>query len=156
MTVYFYINNISTETLDHERSRTLSRLSELVSRDCLFEVGSTALEGVIGKQDLDFLVRVKPSEFLSVRKALDEEFTRNPDQLSNDQYQGYYVESELDVAIQLTIEDGPYDNFLTFLAMLQANADLRKEYNALKKAFDGLPMSKYRDAKDEFIARVLA
>ena len=114
---YFTTQRKGPLRADNERRRTRSRLSELVSIDCLFEVGSTAVEGVIGKQDLDFLVRVKSSDFPSVRNALDQVFTTNADQKSNHQYQGYCVESEPDVAIQLTIEDGPYNNFLTFLAI---------------------------------------
>jgi len=156
MTEYYRIKNIPPETLDEERSLTLSRLSDLVSADCLFEVGSTAVEGVIGKQDLDFLVRVKQDDFLFIRNALDQAFSRNPEQISNDQYQGYTVDSELDVAIQLTIEGGPYDDFVAFLSELREKAELREEYNELKLKYDGLLMSDYRDAKHEFIERVLA
>ena len=62
----------------------------------------------------------------------------------------------MDVAIQLTVEGGPYDNFLIFLAELRKDADLRQKYNELKVKFDGLPMSEYRDAKQGFIEQVLA
>lgn len=156
MSAIFHINKISLESLESERYRTVSTITSIVPEHSLYEVGSTAVDGVIGKQDLDFLVRVPLADFLSTRTALDKVFARNPDQLSNDVYQGYTVESVMDVAIQLMIEGGPYDNFLTFLAELQASADLRQKYNELKVEFDGLPMSEYRDAKHEFIERVLA
>lgn len=59
------------------------------------------------------------------------------------------------MAIQLTVENGPHDDFLLFISELKASEELRKEYNALKRAYDGRLMSGYRDAKFEFIDRVL-
>ena len=122
----------------------------------VLEVGSTAIPGVIGKGDLDLLVRVDRDEFVRARAALDGALARNTNQLSNEVYQGYLVESPLDAAVQLTIRGGPYDNFLAFLDALRADAELREEYNALKRRFDGQSMSDYREAKSAFIARVLA
>ena len=156
MKTIFHINKIGLESLEAERNRVVNTITSIVPERSLYEVGSTAVDGVIGKQDLDFLVRVPSADFPSTRTVLDKVFTRNPDQLSNDVYQGYTVESVMDVAIQLTIEGGSYDNFLTFLAELQASADLRQKYNELKIKYDGLPMSEYRDAKHNFIERVLA
>ncbi len=156
MCSYFHLKSISKELLDRERRSTLFRLLNIVPEACIFEVGSTAVDGVIGKQDLDFLVRVATTEFLPARTALDQIFSRNPEQLSNGKFQGYHVESELDVAVQLTIEGGPYDHFLTFLTALKSNADLRQKYNALKMKYDGALMSDYREAKHQFIERVLS
>lgn len=152
----FRINNISPDTLDKERERTVRRILAIVQKINVFEVGSTAVAGVIGKQDLDFLVLVTADEFDSVRSALDKAFARNPHQLSNDYFQGYTVESELDIAIQLTIKGSQYDNFLEFLTVLRESAALRHEYNALKLKFNGALMADYQDAKHEFITRVLA
>ena len=156
MTRKFYISKICSDILNSERKRITQRLLEIVPENHLFEVGSTAIEGVIGKQDIDFLIRVRPNDFVSIRTALDQIFTRNPDQLSNDLYQGYTVESEMDVAIQLTIEGGPHDHFLTFLSRLRANIDLRQKYNELKTEFDGCAMADYQNAKHKFINEVLA
>jgi len=127
-----------------------------VGPDRVQEVGSTAVRGIVGKQDLDFLVLVTTSEFPIVRSKLDEIFPRNPEQLSNEEYQGYTVESKLDVAIQLTVEGGAHDTFLEFLVCLRESDVLRAEYNLLKQAFDGRAMDEYREAKHEFIERVLS
>lgn len=156
MTNIFRLNHISLESLEAERNQALSQIRAVVPEHSLYEVGSTAVHGVIGKQDLDFLVRVPEAEFKATRTALDKAFTRNPEQLSNEVYQGYLVNSAMDVAIQLTTEGGQYDDFLTFLAMLQASADLRQRYNELKMEFDGQPMSEYRDAKNQFIEHALS
>ena len=71
--------------------------------------------------------------------------------MSSEIYQGYRVESDMDVAIQLTIEGGPHDTFLEFLERLRSDANLRKRYNDLKRKFDGKPMDDYRTAKRQFI-----
>ena len=152
----FRINDIDPATLEKERERALELLTEVVPVEYVHEVGSTAIDGLIGKQDLDFLVRVPLHEFQASRAALDKRFTRNAEQLSNDEYQGYKTDSDHDVAIQLTIEGGPYDTFLIFLDQLRKRSDLRDEYNELKKTFDGRAMSEYRAAKREFVENVLA
>src|SRR5688500_5164049 len=90
----------------------------------VLEVGSTAVEGVIGKGDIDLLVRVPRERFEEARAIVDQLFARNPDQLSNEQYQGYLVPSDLDVAVQLTVRDGPYDSFVAFLDALRATPEL--------------------------------
>jgi len=134
----------------------LALLAARVPSEYVHEVGSTAVAGVLGKQDLDFLVLVPTRDFPNIRAVLDQWFARNPEQRSNDVYQGYKVDSDLDVSIQLTVEGGPHDDFLDFLARLRASATLRAEYNELKKSFDGRDMHEYRFAKRAFIERVLS
>lgn len=156
MSELFQIANLDPEVLDAERRRVLAALSSCLASEQVHEVGSTAIPGVVGKQDLDFLVRVPASDFISTRATLDQQFTRDPDQLANSVYQGYKVESELDVAIQLTVEGGPHDTFLSFVDRLRDSALLRVEYNKLKLSFNGRPMAEYRAAKQAFIERVLS
>ena len=152
----FRIQHIELSVLNAERIRVLALIGECIASERVHEVGSTAIPGVIGKQDLDFLVLVPPSEFLTARANLDVRFLRNHEQLSNEVYQGYTVSSKLDVSIQLTIKGGAHDTFLVFLRHLRESADLRAEYNLLKQVFDGRGMDEYRDAKREFIERVLS
>ena len=151
----FAIVDIEPSLLRRERERTRSLLAPVVPPELLHEVGSTAMPGVIGKQDLDFLVRVPRAAFTGYRDKLDLLLTRNPDQLSNEVYQGYTIESELDVAVQLTVADGPHDTFLEFRELLRSDAALVNEYNDLKRQFDGQPMDAYRKAKGSFIERTL-
>jgi len=156
MTEYFRLKDVAKDRLDAERQKAMAKLDELLPEGSFMEVGSTAIPGLIGKQDLDFLVRVPQESFEVTRSKLDTAFQRNPNQLSTEIYQGYTVESEMDVAIQLTIENGPHDTFMEFLELLQTNVDLRERYNDLKREFDGKPMADYRTAKREFIEQNLA
>lgn len=156
MAELFRIKPMDAADLSKERQRVQTLLSTVTDAKTVYEVGSTAVPGLIGKQDLDFLVLVPAAEFVAVRSRLDEHFRRNPDQLSTTEYQGYTVESALDVAIQLTIEGGQHDTFLEFLALLRGSPVLREQYNQLKVAFDGQPMQRYREAKHRFIETALA
>ena len=155
MSEKFRIIQIETSVIDAERKRVLSMLCDLVPTVYLHEVGSTAVLGVIGKEDLDFLVLPSEAEFSKTRTALDANFERNPDQLSNNCYQGYIVESVMDVSIQLTVSDGPYDNFLNFQNRLKSDPELVEQYNQLKRNYDGQSMDSYRSAKRDFIEGVL-
>ena len=153
----FRIRSIPKARLAAERDRALARLREVLPEGAeALEVGSTAVDGVIGKGDIDLLVRVPADRFEEARAAVDALWARNPEQLSTEIYQGYSVPSELDVAVQLTVAGGPYDDFLAFLDRLRADPALVEGYNALKRAHDGAPMDVYRAAKRTFIEAALA
>jgi GrpB-like predicted nucleotidyltransferase (UPF0157 family) len=151
----FRLQTIDPALLDAERARIRAELAAILPLEPVHEVGSTAIAGVVGKQDLDFLVRVPPNAFETTRLVLDAHFARNPGQLSNEAFQGYRVASPLDAALQLTVIGSEHDRFLEFLTRLENSAALRAEYNALKRSFDGDSMEAYRDAKGRFIEAVL-
>ena len=158
----FRIIEPDPQILDAARDEVLSNLNAQLSGVRIEEVGSTAVDGVIGKGDLDLLVLAPREKFAATRGHLDSLYPRNPEQLSNDEYQGYLVPSMLDVAIQLTIEGTQYDTFLSFLSflsfldLLKSSAALRDAYNQLKRNMHGKPMTEYRAAKSQFIESALA
>lgn len=84
----FRIKTIDPQALDAERNRVLALLTACVPPEYVHEVGSTAVPGLVGKQDLDFVVLVPARDFPSIRTVLDQWFARNPEQLSDDVYQG--------------------------------------------------------------------
>lgn len=139
-----------------ERDRILAAVRSVVPHAEVLEVGSTAIEGVIGKQDLDLLVRVPLEEFARTRELLDRAFPRDAQQLSDDLYQGYKVPSTLDAALQLTVKGCGYDRFSLFLDALREDPALVGEYNALKRRWHGGSMRGYRAEKSAFIESVLA
>ncbi|UJR84006.1 GrpB family protein [Sandaracinus amylolyticus] len=153
----FHIGAIDPSEHARVRDEVLAQLSRaLPSWAEALEVGSTAVPGVIGKGDIDLLVRVPRERFDDARAIVDRLFERNPRQLSNEQYQGYLVPSHLDVAIQLTVRGGPYDDFVAFLDALRASPSLVERYNALKREWDGREMDAYREAKSRFITEALS
>jgi GrpB-like predicted nucleotidyltransferase (UPF0157 family) len=152
----FRIREIDRRQLDNERARLLRLVSGAVPFGIVREVGSTALEDLVGKQDLDFVVRVPADRFGHARAALDFHFARNTAQFADEKFQGYRANSVFDAAIQLTVIGGPHDDFDKFLDRLKGDAALRRAYNELKQAFDGRPMEDYRLAKRAFIEAALA
>jgi len=154
-TEIFQIRDLDSNTLLNERARVLRLIEEIVPFASVMEVGSTAIEGVIGKQDIDFAVRTPLERFEEARSILDRHFQRNANQLSNAEYQGYLVPSPLDVAIQLLVAGGKYDHFERFLKLLSADETLRNAYNALKISWNGRSMNGYRRAKQTFIDKAL-
>ena len=153
----FQIREPDPRSLTKERDRVTTAIrGELPFAD-VHEVGSTAIAGVIGKGDLDFVVLVPAARFEAARSALDGRYPRNPRQYSGPIYQGYLAPSPLfDIALQVTVRGGPHDVFDLFLAALRANPDRIRDYNALKRAWNGLDMEGYRRAKAAFIEMVLA
>jgi len=151
----FRVVAVDPQLLDGERRRVIDLLCRLVPPAFVMEVGSTAVEGLIGKQDIDFAVVVPARRFEATRRVLDAALSRNPAQLSDSRFQGYVVASVLDIAVQLTVKGGPYDDFSTFLEALRESAPLRAAYNALKRDWDGRPMEDYRAAKAAFIEQAL-
>ena len=59
----FTLSNIDPAFVATECSRALAMLATAIPKAYLHEVGSTAVPGVVGKQDIDILVRVPADEF---------------------------------------------------------------------------------------------
>jgi GrpB-like predicted nucleotidyltransferase (UPF0157 family) len=142
--------------LPRERDRAIAAVRAVAPHAEVFEVGSTAIEGVVGKQDIDLLVRVALEDFERTRALLDGAFERDAQQLSNELYQGYRVASPLDVALQFTVRGCRYDRFLLFIEALRDNPERIEAYNALKRRWHGQSMREYRVEKSAFIESVLA
>jgi len=151
----FKVRRIDNRLLRAECDRILGLVKRSVPFASVSEIGSTSVRGIIGKEDIDIIARVSPPRFAEARKLLDSLFSRNRRQLSDGQFQGYHVQSEFDVSVQLTIDGLRYEHFEGFAQMLRSDPDLRMAYNQLKADWDGRPMDEYRAAKSAFIARAL-
>jgi GrpB-like predicted nucleotidyltransferase (UPF0157 family) len=151
----FHIVRHDPLRLQDERARLFDMVRNATVIGTLLEVGSTAVEGVIGKEDIDFALIVPAQQFNAARADLDRHFDRDLLQFSSDDYQGYRLTSAFDAAIQLTISGSQFDTFETFLARLRQNASLRQAYNDLKAEWHGRSMDDYRAAKHDFIEAAL-
>ena len=119
METTFRIEKRPHPKLGDEKARVIKMLTNQVPSATILEVGSTAVEGCVGKGDVDFLVRATAAEFIDTRSRLDEILPRNPEQLSSPEYQGYLVDSEVDISVQLTILGSQFDNFELFMNELR-------------------------------------
>lgn len=145
------------------RARVQSRFEQLrgelqamVPSAQIEHVGSTAIAGSLTKGDLDVQVRVLAAQYPAAKERLCQLFDINAggfsahDAISFEDYSG-----EPHVGIHLTVVGGSADIQWRFRDLLLASESLRQEYDHLKRRFEGKSMARYREAKAEFVDRVL-
>jgi GrpB-like predicted nucleotidyltransferase (UPF0157 family) len=102
-------------------------------------VGSTAIPGSLTKGDLDIQVRIAASQYQAAKACLCvEDYSR-----------------DTPVGVHLTVIGGSCDSQFLFRDLLNSQEQLREAYNELKLSFEGKSMTSYRDAKAEFVERLL-
>lgn len=73
----FRIQTPQVRLIRKEKVRVLRMVRALIPFAEVKEIGSTAVAGVIGKQDLDVLIKVDNNNFGLAKRILDEFFSRN-------------------------------------------------------------------------------
>jgi GrpB-like predicted nucleotidyltransferase (UPF0157 family) len=120
-------------------------------------IGSSALDGVVSKGDLDIFVGVDANAFthaISVLQAL--RFTIKENTLRTDELCPFEsFEFPLDVGVQLVANGSEFENFLKFRDLLNGSASLREQYNKLKFDATGFEAQQYREIKSRFIEDLL-
>ncbi len=133
-----------------------TEIQALVPKASIYHIGSSAVGGLLSKGDLDILVQVFQEDFSQARKKLFDIFEDNVGSHQSETLQSFIDPRwDWDVGVQLVVQDGPEDNFLTFLERLQHRPNLVKDYNRLKLESVGLSASVYRLKKSRFIMEVL-
>ena len=133
-----------------------ARLRSLVPSADVQHVGSTAIPGSLTKGDLDVQVRVVASEYAAAKEKLSKIYATNVGGFASDDaisFADYGTQPSL--GVHLTVIGGTADIQWKFRDLLIESADLREQYDQLKRQFDGGSMDNYREAKAEFVSRVL-
>ena len=118
----------------------------------IVHVGSTAIAGSLTKGDLDIAVRVSPSQFAEAERRLSRMYARNTGSDRNDVFSAFMdASTDPELGVQLVVIGSDYDRFGAWLELLRASAQLRREYDDLKRLHEGEPMDVYRAAKSQFI-----
>ncbi len=136
--------------------RVEEQLRSLVPSADVQHVGSTAIPGSLTKGDLDVQVRVAGPEYAAAKDKLSKIYAVNAggfaaaDAIS---FENYATRPPL--GVHLTVIGGSADIQSKFRDLLIASPELRDQYDQLKRRFEGRSMAKYRDAKAEFVSRVL-
>ena len=129
-----------------------ARLRAILPHAEILHVGSTAIPGTLTKGDLDIEVRVSSDEFHEADRLLDELFDRNTGSFRSDEFSAFHDStSNPELGVQLVVVGSVPDNFLAWRHLLECDAELRREYDNLKKRFEGQSMESYRAAKAQFI-----
>lgn len=115
-------------------------------------VGSTAVPGSLTKGDLDVQVRVAPEHFPLAVETLSRRYAVNDGSISTDTFRAFTDElSDPPLGIQLTVRGSEYDFFWKVRDVLLMNEQYRRDYDALKLAYEGKDMDDYRAAKNRFM-----
>jgi GrpB-like predicted nucleotidyltransferase (UPF0157 family) len=136
--------------------RVEAQVRNLVPSADVQHVGSTAIQGSLTKGDLDVQVRVAGPEYVAAKDKLSKIYAVNTGGFAADDaisFEDYGTQPPL--GVHLTVIGGSADIQWKFRDLLMASSELRDQYDQLKRRFEGRSMAKYRDAKAEFVSRVL-
>ncbi len=132
-----------------------SELSPLLPAAQFEHVGSTATPGCLTKGDLDVQARVRPADFQQGREVLAARYEANPGGFSSAHSASFKDDhARPPLGIHITVVGCGDDFQWKNRELLLAHANLRSEYDALKRAFEGKSMDAYRDAKHTFFQRL--
>lgn len=136
--------------------RVESRIRDLLPRADIQHVGSTAIPGSLTKGDLDVQVRVSGADYAAAKELLSKVYGVNAGGFVADDaisFEDYGTQPSL--GVHLTVIGGSADIQWRFRDLLVGSPQLRAQYDHLKRQFEGRSMERYRDAKAEFVSRVL-
>lgn len=163
-----FMNNIEEETVSfvpesRVRAQVMQSFEKLritlepvVEGGEIHHVGSTAIPGSLTKGDLDVQIRVKKTQFETVSSRLRAIYVVNEGGFTGtDAISFEHKDGDVSIGIHLTVIDGSCDLQHRFRDRLLASIPLQKEYDQLKRRFDGRSMKAYRDAKEQFVLRVM-
>jgi GrpB-like predicted nucleotidyltransferase (UPF0157 family) len=154
--VFFRHESEFRATVGARLERLRSELAALVPGADVQHVGSTAIPGSLTKGDLDIQVRVARAGYSVAKAVLAKRFAVNEGGFTGDEgisFEDY--SDEPSAGIHLTVVGGSADVQSRFRDLLVASAELRRDYDALKRRFHEGSMAEYREAKAAFVARVL-
>lgn len=119
-------------------------------------IGSTSIPGSLTKGDLDIQVRVKEKDFEKARNALLKMYKLNRGNPPTKTYASFKSNTvRIPFGIQLTVIGSGEDNFSVLRDILLRDKKYLKQYNTLKKRYQGKAMREYRKAKGKFIEKIL-
>lgn len=138
------------ETWRRQHGRQLPRTARID------HVGSTAIEGCETRGDLDIAVRVPEDAFGAARDYLDRTHAADTQAARRKGYAAFTAPGyALEVGVQLVVMGDEQDRLLDFRDALTSDRALLARYNALKRAYRGREMARYREAKAAFIGDIL-
>ena len=142
-------------------NRLFRKVAREVGRQLPFarieHIGASSTSGAVSKGDLDVFVGVARCRFRQSIPLLEEiGYSVKPDTLRTESLCMLETRKYArDVALQLVENGSRFETFLQFRDLLQADATLLSEYNAMKRACEGMDEDSYRRTKADFIEGLL-
>ena len=120
-------------------------------------IGSSSIAGAVSKGDLDIFVGVEAEQFHDAIAAIESlGFRIKTESFRNETLCPFASDAyRLPIGLQLVANRSEFECFLGFRDWMNADADLRFEYNRLKRQASDLNEAEYRRLKSDFIENVL-
>jgi GrpB-like predicted nucleotidyltransferase (UPF0157 family) len=135
----------------------MPQLRSLLPGAELHHIGATALPNALTKGDIDVLARVSKTAFPPAVEALRRCFSvRQPENWTPEFASFGDDTTELPLGIQVAVRDSPSDFLLFLHEHFLANPEAVEEYNRLKLAHAADETDGYWQAKNQFLAKILA
>ncbi|WP_298633676.1 GrpB family protein [uncultured Umboniibacter sp.] len=133
------------------------RLSTLLPYARIEHIGSTAIPGSMTKGDVDIFLGVDRALHSKSIATLSEHGFHIKHDTHRDQALCMMTTDlyDIDVAVQVVENESVYEFFITFRDQLLSSRELLAEYNDIKCAACNMSENEYREAKAQFIERVL-
>ena len=154
--VYFREREKFRERAEQLFLKEQKRILHIIPSADVQHIGSTAIPGSLTKGDLDIQVRIMQKDFEKAQKALSKMYKPNKGNPPTKTYASFKNDStKIPLGVQLTVVGSKEDNFAALRDILVSDKKHLKEYNSLKKRYQGKPMREYRKAKGKFVEKVL-
>lgn len=155
--VYFYEQGLLPHHAEEAFLSQKARIKKLIPNADIQHVGSTAIPNSLTKGDLDIQVRVLPEQFAKAVRALSVLYEENNGSVKTDEFRAFKDDTIAPpLGVQLTVFHSEFDFFWIFRDVLLQNDMYRKEYDQLKKKYEGEDMDAYREAKADFFEKIKA
>jgi GrpB-like predicted nucleotidyltransferase (UPF0157 family) len=155
--VHFVESNTITPAVNALVVQEARRIMRLLPYADVHHVGSTAIPKSLTKGDVDLNVRVPRDQFHEAVSALRRVYDVNQLENWSDDFASFKDDDSflLKFGVQLTVRGSQDDVFLAIRELFLGNRNLVKEYDDLKRSFDGKSMDDYWAAKAAFFTRLL-
>ena len=131
-------------------------IKKLIPNVDIQHVGSTAIPNSLTKGDLDIQVRVSENQFIKAVEALSSIYQINDGSIKTEAFRAFEDDTTIPpLGIQLTIIGTEFDFFWKFRDVFLQNDKYRAEYDELKREYEGKAMDTYREAKNDFLSKIM-
>lgn len=144
--------------LDKIFLQTKQDLASTIPNCAIEHIGSSAIPHAISKGDLDICVIVPTDTQLEdiVKILQSHGYQEKTNTLRTSELcMLVSPRDDLDLALQVIQQGSEFENFIHFRDALTKNSELVSEYNQLKADSAHLSQDRYRQAKADFIHRIL-
>ncbi len=153
--IYFKSEKTLRETVKKAFLQEKRAIAKILPGINVQHVGSTAIPNSLTKGDLDIQVRVKKKDFAKTVKKLMKLYKKDTENRRTKTYVGLKkCNGEIPIGIQVTVIGLKEDDFSKLRDILLSNPKHQKEFDSLKKKYNGKTMSEYRRAKAKFFNRL--